>query len=109
MPRIVLAVAAFIGLAVFRLGRVLLGAVALWMLAGPVWSVLALASLLLFRWSAPIRLGILLGAVMLLHWWWIAAALLAAPRLLLMLPGYLSTLIARIRHPRPLWRQPVGT
>jgi hypothetical protein len=33
-----------------------------------------------------------------------AALLLAAPRILLMLPGLISTALARLRHPRPVWR-----
>lgn len=109
MPRIVLAVAAMIGLAVFRLGRVVLGATALWMIAGPPWSLLALAALLL-RWTLPLRLGVFLGAVLLWHWPWFTGLLLAAPRPFLMLPGYVSTRLAMHRHPRPLWHplQPAG-
>jgi hypothetical protein len=97
------ALAALIVLVAFRLGRAVFGAAALWLIAGPGWALLAISLWLLLRWTVPIRLGILLGAVMLWGWPWIAGLLLAAPRPFLMVPGYVSTQIARIRHPRPPW------
>lgn len=103
MSRMVLAMAALIAFAVFRLGRAALGAVALWVDVGPAWAVLAVTVLVLFRFSTPLRIGVVLGSVSLLGWPWYVGVLLAAPRLPLMLPGYLSAQLARIRHPRPLW------
>jgi hypothetical protein len=85
------------------LGWIGLGAAGLWVGLGPVWALLALALLALFRFYAPLRLGVVLGGVLLLGWPWIVALIVAVPRPLLMLPGYLSTLLARARHPRPLW------
>ena len=40
------------------------------------------------------------------HGWSIgvAALLFAAPRVVLMIPGLLATVLAKWRHPRPLWR-----
>jgi hypothetical protein len=102
-----IAAAALIGVAAFRIGRAALGTAGLWVDLGPPWAVVAVAALLLFRLSLPLRAGILLGAVSLLGWPWIAALALAAPRLFLVLPGLVSTALARWRHPRPVW-QPAG-
>ncbi len=110
MSRMVLAFTALIAFSAFRLGRAALGAAGLWVDVGPVWAVLAVVVLVLFRFTTPLRIGIVLGSVSLLSMPWYVGVLLAAPRLLLMLPGYLSALLARIRHPRPLWPsvQPQG-
>jgi hypothetical protein len=109
VSKTLLATAAFAGLAVFRLGRFVLGTLGLWVVLGPPWAVLGVAALLLFRISAPIRIGALLGATSLLGWPWVVALVLAAPRLWLVLPGLISTLLARRRHPRPLWHMDVET
>jgi hypothetical protein len=98
------ATAALTALAVFRLGRVVLGAIGLWQLLGPVWAIAGLAALILLRLTIPIRIGVVLAAVYLWHLSWIAALLLAAPRIPLMLPGLISMALARVRHPRPVWR-----
>jgi hypothetical protein len=76
----------------------------LWQLLGPVWAVAGLAALILLRFTLPVRIGVVLAAVYLWSLPWIAALLLAAPRILLMLPGLISTALARLRHPRPVWR-----
>jgi hypothetical protein len=104
--RMLTAVAALIGIVLFRAGRVALSVAYLWMDVGPVWAVAAVAALLLLRFSVPIRAGVFLGAINLLHWPWIAALILAAPRLFTILPGLLASQIARWRHPRPLWPSP---
>jgi hypothetical protein len=98
------ATAALTALAVFRLGRVVLGTIGLWQLLGPVWAVAGLAALILLRFTLPVRIGVVLAAVYLWSLPWMAALLLAAPRILLMLPGLISTALARLRHPRPVWR-----
>jgi hypothetical protein len=108
VPRMLLATAALTGLAAFRIGRFALGAMGLWVDLGPVWAVAGVAALVLFGFSIPIRIGAFLGAVSLLGWPWLVALIVAAPRLWLMLPGLISTQLARWRHPRPLWRG-VGT
>jgi len=105
VSRMLTAVAALIGIVLFRAGRVALSVAYLWMDVGPVWAVAALAALLL-RLSLPIRAGVFLGAINLLHWPWLVALILAAPRLFTILPGLLATQIARRRHPRPLWPSP---
>ena len=107
MPRMLLAAAALFGVAVFRIARAVLGVAGLWVDLGPVWAVAGAVALLLFRSSLALRAGAVLGAVTLLGWPWIAALVLAAPRAFLVLPGLLSTGLARWRHPRPVWR-PAG-
>jgi hypothetical protein len=109
VPKTLLAIAAFAGLAVFRLGRFALGALGLWVVLGPPWAVLGVAALLVCRISAPIRIGAFLGATSLLGWPWVIALVLAAPRLWLVLPGLIATLLGRLRHPRPLWHVDVET
>jgi len=80
------ATAALTALAVFRLGRVVLGTIGLWQLLGPVWAVAGLAALILLRFTLPVRIGVVLAAVYLWSLPWMAA------------------LLARLRHPRPVWR-----
>jgi len=98
------AAAALTALAVFRAGRVVLGVFGLWQLLGPVCAVAGLAALVLLRFTIPIRIGVVLAAAYLWELPWIVALLLAAPRIPLMLPGLISTALARVRHRRPIWR-----
>jgi hypothetical protein len=91
-------------LAVFRLGRVVLGTIGLWQLLGPAWAVTGLAALILLRLTILVRIGVLLAAAYLWALPWVVALLLAAPRIPLMLPGLISTALGRLRHPRPVWR-----
>lgn len=104
MLKALTAMAALTALAVFRLGRVVLGVVGLWQLLGPIWAVAGLAALILLRLTIPVRIGVVLAAVYLWGLPWIVALLLAAPRLPLMLPGLIAMALARVRHPRPVWR-----
>jgi hypothetical protein len=106
VSRKLMAAAAFIGIALFRIGRLVLGVWYLWGQAGPVWAGLAALLLLLFRFSWPVRIGVFLAAVNVLHWPWFFALVLAAPRLFTMVPGLCATQLARWRHPRPLWPGP---
>jgi hypothetical protein len=69
-------------------------------------AILAVAVLAVLPWrpcTVPLRIVAFLGALGPWHWPWFAAALLVAPRLPLLLPGLLSTLLASWRHPRPSW------
>jgi hypothetical protein len=99
------ATAALAALAVFRLGRAVLGIFGLWQVLGPAWAAAGLAALVVLRFTIPVRVGVVLAAVYLWAVPWLAALLLAAPRIPLMLPGLLSTALARLRHPRPVWRR----
>jgi hypothetical protein len=98
-----LAVATLAAIWAVRALRVLLLTLLIAKSLGWIAAVLGLALLLLFRGSVLVRIGAFLGALWLWHWPLIAALLLAAPRLFTMLPGAIATLLARIRHPRPLW------
>ena len=91
------------GLALLRLLRVALGIYALWVLLGPLWALAAVLLVLAARSSLPWRAGVLLGAGLLWHWPWLAALALAAPRALLVLPGLIASVLARLRHPPPRW------
>ncbi len=104
MAKALTATAALAALAVFRLGRVVLGTIGLWQLMGPTWAVAGLASLILLRLTILVRIGVVLAAADIWALPWIVALLLAAPRIPLMLPGLVSTALARLRHPRPVWR-----
>ena len=104
MAKALTAAAVLTAVAVFRLGQVALGTIGLWQLLGPVWAAAGLASLVLWRFTIPLRIGVVLAAVYLWALPWLAALLLAAPRVPLMLPGLISTALARLRHPRPVWR-----
>jgi hypothetical protein len=104
VSKALIATAALTALAAFRLGCFVLGTVGLWHILGPAWALLGVASVLLLRFTLPIRIGVFLAAFYLWSLPWYVALILAAPRLLLMLPGLISTGLARMRHPRPVWR-----
>ncbi len=108
MSRALTATAALIVLAAWRLGCFALGTVGLWRICGAPWALLGAASMLLLRFTLPIRLGVFLAALRLWSLPWYAALLLAAPRLFLILPGLISAGLARLRHPPPVWRG-IGT
>jgi len=108
VSRTLTAAAVLVGVALLRIGRAAFGCAALWIEFGPAWAVVGALALLLLRFSVPIRIGVLIGAIELLHWPWIAALTLAAPRLFTVLPGLFATQLARWRHPRPLWPSPDG-
>ena len=104
MAKALTGTAVLIAVALFRLGQVVLGTIGLWQLLGPFWAVAGLAALILLHLTIPLRIGIVLAAVYLWGLPWIVALLLAAPRLPLMLPGLIAMALARVRHPRPVWR-----
>lgn len=108
MSRTLIATAALIALAAWRLGCFVLGTLGLWQVLGAPWALLGAASMLLLRFTLPIRLGVFLAALQLWSLPWYAALLLAAPRVLLLGPGLISTALARLRHPPPVWRG-IGT
>jgi hypothetical protein len=99
-----IAITALSALAALRVARLIVGSIGLQHELGVFWAVIGAASLMLFRLSLPIRIGAFLALVSLWRWPWFAALIFAAPRLLLLLPGLWSTGMARLRHPRPLWR-----
>jgi hypothetical protein len=99
-----LALAAIAALVALRLARLGLATLLLLKFCGPALAIAGLLAAVLLRLDWLVRAGALAGAVLLWHWPVIAGLVFAAPRLFTMLPGALSTLLARARHPRPLWR-----
>lgn len=98
-----LALAAIGALAALRLLRLGVAALLVLKLSGPIVAGLSLIAAVLLDLDWLPRLGALLGAVLLWHWPVMLALLFAAPRLFAMLPGTIAMLLARWRHPRPLW------
>jgi hypothetical protein len=99
-----LALAAIAALAALRLARLGLATLLLLKVFGPVVAIAGLLAAALLSLDWLVRAGALIGAVLLWHWPVIVALVFAAPRLFTMLPGAVSTLLARVRHPRPLWQ-----
>lgn len=101
-----LALAALAALAALRLARLGLATLLLLKFCGPVLAVVGLLAAVLLRLDWLVRAAAAAGAVLLWRWPLIAALVFAVPRLFTMLPGAVSTLLARWRHPRPRWQLP---
>jgi hypothetical protein len=99
-----LALAAIALLVALRLARLGLATLLLLRFCGPIAALAGLAIAVLLHLGVLVRVGAFLGAVLLWHWPVLVALLFAAPRLFTMLPGAISTLLAQLRHPRPLWQ-----
>jgi len=89
--------AAFLGL------RIWIGVLGLAAFIGVGWAIALALGLLLSGFLLPLRIAVVYGAVAVWHWPLLLALILAAPRLILMLPGLISTYLASRRHPRPSW------
>jgi hypothetical protein len=90
----------------YRLARCALAWLLLDRWLGPAGATLLIALLLWWRLTWIQRLAACIGLIMLWHWPWWLAPFAAAPRLLLVLPGFITAQLARVRHPRPLWPAP---
>ena len=88
------------GLSVLRLWLATLG---LAQLIGVDWAIALALGLLLTGILWPLQIAVFCGALLVWHWPPLLALVLAAPRLILMLPGLISTFLAGRRHPRPRW------
>jgi hypothetical protein len=75
------------------------------LIAGPGWALIIAAALAWLRFTWLLQLAVGVGAIAIWHWPWECAVLLAVPRLLLALPGLVSTTLASARHPRERWSQ----
>lgn len=93
-----------VALTLVLLVRVWFGIAGLAQILGQGWAVLSVALLLACGWLLPLQIAAFFGAWAVWHWPAPAAVIVAAPRLVLVLPGLVSTLLARWRHPRPRWR-----
>jgi hypothetical protein len=86
------------------------GALRLWLatlglaqLIGVDWALALALGLLLIGMLWPLQIAVFCGALLVWHWPPLLALMVAAPRLILMLPGLISTFLAARRHPRPRW------
>jgi hypothetical protein len=87
-------------LTVLRLWLAMLG---LEQLIGVDWAIAIALALLLSGILLPLQIAVFFGALLVWHWSPLLALIVAAPRLILMLPGLISTFLAGRRHPRPRW------
>jgi hypothetical protein len=101
--RVLLRICGLAALAAFVLLRIWIGILGLAALVGPAWAIVLVAVLLLSGLMLALRIAVFFGALAVLHWPVLVALIVAAPRLLLMLPGLISTFLASRRHPRPRW------
>jgi hypothetical protein len=101
--RLLLAALACAALGLFVTAQILAGMLGLARYLGFLGAVAGIVALP-FRFTLPLRVGVVLTAVGLWHWPLILAIVFAAPRWLLMIPGLFSTWNAQRRHPRPLWQ-----
>jgi hypothetical protein len=92
--------AALIALTLLRLW---VGVLGLAQFTGLGWAIALALALLLCGWLPVLHIAVFFGALMVWHWPVLLALLLAAPRLLLVLPGLISTFLAGRRHPRARW------
>jgi hypothetical protein len=83
--------------------RLWLATLGLAQLIGVEWALALALGLLLMGFVLPPQIAIFCGALLVWHWPPLLALMVAAPRLLLMLPGLISTFLAGRRHPRPRW------
>jgi hypothetical protein len=102
-------IAVWLGLVAYRLGRCWLALLGLAALVGNAWAaaLIVLAAATACHWL--LRAAAFFALLRLWHWPWPLALVAAAPRLLLVLPGLITTLLARMRHPRPLWAAPAAS
>ena len=83
--------------------RLWIGVLGLAQVVGVHWAIVVALGLLLSGFLVPLQIAVFLGALMVWHWPLLLALIVAAPRLVLMLPGLISSLLASRRHPRPRW------
>jgi hypothetical protein len=64
---------------------------------GSIWATFAIFLSIIFRLPLPISIAAFFGAVNVWHWPWFLAALFILPSLLLLIPGILVLLLARMK------------
>jgi hypothetical protein len=83
--------------------RLWIGVLGLAQVIGVGWAIAVVLGLLLWGFLLPLQIAVFFGALLVWHWPLLLALVVAAPRLVLMLPGLISTFLAARRHPRPRW------
>jgi hypothetical protein len=101
--KVIMRMVALAALAGFMLLRAWMGVLGLAQIVGADWAIAVGLALLLCRLVLPLQIAVLLGALTVWHWPLLLAVIVAAPRLILVLPGLISTFLAARRHPRPRW------
>jgi hypothetical protein len=101
--KILLRIGLLVGLSAMTLLRLWVGVLGLAQFIGLGWASALALLLLLAGWLPVLQIAVFLGALLVWHWAVLAALLLAAPRLILVLPGLVSTFLAARRHPRARW------
>jgi hypothetical protein len=101
--KILIRVLLLLALAGFTVLRLWIAVLGLAQGIGVVWAVVLALALLLSGWLLPLQIAVFLGALMVWHWPLPLALVVAAPRLILVLPGLISTFLASKRHPRARW------
>jgi hypothetical protein len=101
--KVLLRVALLALLAALSILRLWLATLGLAQLIGVDWAIALALALLLTGILWPLQIAVFCGALLVWHWPPLLALVLAAPRLILMLPGLISTFLAGRRHPRPRW------
>jgi hypothetical protein len=66
-------------------------------------ALLVVVILLVSRAFSALQLAALIGAIWIWHWPVPVALMLSVPRVVLLLPGIISTFLASRRHPRLRW------
>jgi hypothetical protein len=102
-PRLLIRTAGLAGLAALRVARVWAAVLGLAQFLGLPGAVIVITAVVLSDATVLVRLCAVMGAVMVWHWPVAVAVIFAAPRLVLVLPGLISTWLADRRHPRPSW------
>jgi hypothetical protein len=101
--KLLIRVVLLLALAGFTVLRLWLAVLGLALALGAAWAMALALALLLAGWLLPLQIAVFLGALMVWHWPPPLALIVAAPRLLLVLPGLISTFLASKRHPRARW------
>jgi|SRR5450631_1686955 hypothetical protein len=92
-----------VALAAVTVVRLWIGVLGLAQFIGVGWAIAVVLGLLLWGFLLPLQIAVFFGALLVWHWPLLLALVVAAPRLVLMLPGLISTFLAARRHPRPRW------
>jgi hypothetical protein len=90
-------------LAAITVLRVWIGVRGLAQIFGVDWAMVVAIALLALGFILPLQIAVFFGALTVWHWPVALAVIVAAPRLILVLPGLISTFLASRRHPRPRW------
>ena len=85
-------------LVAFGLTQIAAALVGTYTLLGTVWVWVAMSLLAAAGLALPIAFGACFGAIFVWHWHWSLAAVFAAPRLVLVLPGVVAALLAKLKY-----------